>query len=134
MIIQVFDPPMCCSTGVCGPAVDPELVRFAADLQWLQSQRVEVMRYNLSQQPAAFVSTPAVKAALAKVGNRCLPLTLVDGTIVCEGHYPTREMLAGIAGVPLVSAPKPASSCCCGPAPAPASFVKKGSGESSGCC
>jgi hypothetical protein len=70
MIIQVFDPPMCCSTGVCGPAVDPELVRFAADLQWLQSQRVEVVRYNLSQQPAAFVSTPAVKAALAKAGNR----------------------------------------------------------------
>ena len=28
--LQVFDPPMCCSTGVCGPQVDPELPRFAA--------------------------------------------------------------------------------------------------------
>jgi len=32
MKIQVLDPPRCCSTGVCGPNVDPELVRFAADL------------------------------------------------------------------------------------------------------
>jgi len=42
--IQVFDPPLCCSTGVCGTDVDPELVRFAADLDWLAKQGVEVER------------------------------------------------------------------------------------------
>jgi AhpD family alkylhydroperoxidase len=99
MKIQIFDPPMCCSTGVCGPAVDPDLVRFAADLDWLKRQGVEVERYNLSQQPAAFAGNDVVKAALGKDGNDCLPLTLVDGAVVCKGRYPTRQELAGYAGL-----------------------------------
>ena len=99
MKIAVFDPPMCCSTGVCGPSVDPELVRFAADIEWLKRQSVEVERYNLSQQPAAFAGNPVVKETLAKDGNDCLPLTLVDGAVVCKSHYPTRKMLAGYAGL-----------------------------------
>jgi arsenite methyltransferase len=42
--IQVYDPAMCCSTGVCGPDVDPALVRFAADVKWLQERGVPVER------------------------------------------------------------------------------------------
>ena len=99
MKIQVFDPPMCCSTGVCGPSVDPELVRFAADLDWLKRQGVDVERYNLSQQPAAFAGNPVVKDALSKEGNDCLPLTLVDGAVACTGKYPTRQALASYAGI-----------------------------------
>src|SRR5690606_31175046 len=52
--VRVFDPAMCCSTGICGPSVDAELVRFAADLDWLKTQGISVERFNLSQQPAAF--------------------------------------------------------------------------------
>jgi AhpD family alkylhydroperoxidase len=99
MKIQVFDPSMCCSSGVCGPSVDPELVRFAADLEWLTQQGVDVERFNLSQQPGAFASTPLVKEALAKVGLGCLPMTLVDGVVRQQGSYPTREMLATYAGL-----------------------------------
>ena len=101
MKVEIYDPPLCCSTGVCGPAVDPELVRFAADLDWLKRQGVEVERHNLSQQPAAFAGTPVVKQALAKDGNDCLPLIVVDGSVVCRSKYPTREELAGYAGIEL---------------------------------
>lgn len=97
--VEVFDPPMCCSTGVCGPKVDPVLVRFAADLHWLANQRVAVERYNLAQQPQAFAASPVVKSALKDHGNECLPLILFDGAIVSEGSYPTREELARLAGV-----------------------------------
>ena len=99
MKITIFDPPMCCSTGVCGPSVDPELVRFEADLDWLKRQGVEAERYNVLQQPADFADNDVVKAALSKDGNDCLPLTLVDGTVVCKGKYPTRDELAGYAGI-----------------------------------
>ena len=47
--VRVFDPAMCCSTGICGPSVDPKLARFAADLDWLKSQGISVERFNLSQ-------------------------------------------------------------------------------------
>jgi hypothetical protein len=63
---HVFDPAMGCSTAVCGPSVDSDLARFAADVDWLQQQGVAVKRFNLSQQPGAFAETPAVKDALAR--------------------------------------------------------------------
>ena len=97
--LQVFDPAMCCSTGVCGPSIDPALPRFAADLEWLKSKGVEVERYNLAQEVAAFTSNPVVKTALNSRGTNCLPLVLLDGTIVVEGAYPTREKLADLAAV-----------------------------------
>jgi hypothetical protein len=97
--IQVFDPPMCCSTGVCGPNVDPVLARFSADLHWLANQKVVVERYNLAQQPQAFVASEAVKTALREDGNQCLPLILVDGVVSSKGSYPARAELARLAGV-----------------------------------
>jgi hypothetical protein len=97
--VEVFDPPMCCSTGVCGPTVDPALVRFAADLHWLANQRFAVERYNLAQQPQAFAASEVVKTALKQHGNECLPLILLNGSIVSEGRYPTREELARLTGV-----------------------------------
>jgi len=96
--VQVFDPPMCCSTGVCGPEVDPALVRFASDLEWLKENGVEVERFNLSQEPAAFVGNPVVAQAI-RGQDGGLPLLLVDGKIVAQGSYPAREVLAELAGV-----------------------------------
>lgn len=103
--VEVFDPPMCCSTGICGPSVDPALVQFAADFHWLADQGVQVERYNLAQQPQAYVASETVKAALAKDGNDCLPLILVDGAIVSRGSYPTRKDLASLAGLQGEEAP-----------------------------
>jgi AhpD family alkylhydroperoxidase len=97
--IEVFDPAMCCSTGVCGPSVDPALVRFAADLDWLASQGATVERFNLAQQPGAFAERPLVTETLRVKGEQCLPLVLADGQVVCEGVYPSRAVLAGIAGI-----------------------------------
>jgi len=73
-IIQVFDPAMCCSTGVCGPEVDPRLVQFAADLEWLKTEGVLVERQNLSQNPKAYVENELVCATLAARGGSVLPI------------------------------------------------------------
>lgn len=97
--VLIFDPPMCCSTGVCGPAVDPQLARFASDLQWLGSEGVHVERFNLANQPQAFAASAAVRSALETEGNDCLPLILVNEQIVSRGEYPSREQLAALAGI-----------------------------------
>jgi AhpD family alkylhydroperoxidase len=96
--IQIYDPPMCCSTGVCGPSVDEKLVRFAADLDWAKGQGFIVERYNLSQQPSEFVNNSLVKTTLEKEGNDCLPIILVDGAVIHKGSYPTRQKLAELVG------------------------------------
>jgi SAM-dependent methyltransferase len=111
-MIQVFDRPMCCSTGVCGPDVDPVLPRFAADLQWLKSQGHAVDRFNLAQQPDAFIQNREVHQLLATQGTNCLPLIVVDGAIVSRGAYPNRDEMVRWADTETAVA----SGCCGGPA------------------
>ena len=116
--IDVYDPPMCCSTGVCGPVVDPALPRFAGDLAWLGQRGVEVARYNLAQQPGAFAAQPLVTAALETDGEAALPVVLADGAVVSQGRYPSRDELASWTGLAYTtdaaSAPLslPTASCC----------------------
>jgi len=95
--IQIYDKPMCCSTGICGPEVDPVLPQFAADLDWLQGQGHNVERYNLAQQPQAFIENKTIQQLLGSDGAECLPVVIVDGEIVSCKDYPTREMLAAWA-------------------------------------
>ena len=116
--LDVYDPPMCCSTGVCGPAVDPVLPRFAADLDWLKQQGVTVRRFNPAQQPQAFAAQPVVVAELAARPDGTLPLVLVDGRVASRGTYPTRDQLAawtGLAAPAPIPAAAPAPSCGCKP-------------------
>jgi Arsenical resistance operon protein ArsD len=89
--IQVYDPPMCCSTGICGPDIDPDLVNFAAMLSQLGGHGIKIERYNLGQQPMAFVQNTAVKALLDKEGVEVLPLIFWDGEVRLKGRYPTKE-------------------------------------------
>ena len=132
MDVRVFDPAMCCSTGVCGPSVDPQLARFSADLDWLKSQGVAVSRFNLAQQPGAFVDDAAAKATLEAKGEAGLPLVKVNGEVKSSGVYPSREELASWAGVNASApapTPKAASGGCCGP-----SKTAAGAPKTSGCC
>jgi len=97
--IEIYDPPMCCPTGVCGPNVDPILVQFAADLEWLKGKGVKVERYNLAQQPDKFADCKSVTDAMVLAGDLCLPLILANGEIVSRNTYPKRADLARLAGV-----------------------------------
>lgn len=93
-MLTVFDPAMCCSTGVCGSDVDQVLVNFSADVQWLKGRGVQIERYNLAQQPMSFVENEKAKAFLEASGAEGLPLLLLDGETVMAGRYPKRAELA----------------------------------------
>ena len=86
--LEVYDPPMCCPTGICGPFVDPALMKFTADIEWLQRQGVDVERYNLSQQPDAFASNKTLQESMEKDGTDCLPMILANGAIVARRSPP----------------------------------------------
>jgi hypothetical protein len=97
--IRVFDPAMCCATGICGPSIDPRLVQFAKDLVWLKSQNVSVERFNPSQQPRAFAEDPAVQALLERQGPKALPIVTMNGEVRSSGAYPSRQEMATWAKV-----------------------------------
>lgn len=120
--IRVYDKPMCCSTGVCGPDVDPVLPQFAADLDWLRGQGYQVERYNLAQQPQAFIENKSIHQVLSTEGTDALPVVVIDGQIVSRKVYPTRDTLAGwVNGSPSkqeLPVAKASGGCC----------------DTSGCC
>ncbi len=104
--IRVFEPALCCSTGVCGPDVDEALVGFTADLAYLRDLGVDIQRHNLGNDPGAFVDSPTLRDFLQVAGSAGLPLTTVDGVTVATGTYPSRADLLRYAGVQ-APAPQP---------------------------
>jgi hypothetical protein len=113
--IQVFDPALCCSTGVCGTDVDQSLVTFAADVEWARQQGAAIDRFNLAQEPNAFATNPAVLRLLERSGQQILPVVLVDGDVAMAGRYPARAELAQWAGLKAARTIPVASSCCSDP-------------------
>lgn len=104
--VQVFDPAMCCSTGVCGPQVDRSLVRFASALEWLKRQGITVERANLGQHHQAFAANPTVLAEI-NADTNVLPIVLVDGEVKSRGAYPAARELASWCGLEAPAEPKP---------------------------
>jgi len=111
--IQIFDPALCCSTGVCGVEVDQALVSFAADVDWAKQNGAQIERFNLAQQPLAFAENAVVKGLLDRTGQEALPLSLVDGELALAGRYPTRADLARWAGISAPSAAALIKGGCC---------------------
>ena len=94
--VEIFDPPLCCPTGICGPTVDPALLDAQEAILRVQSEfngRVRVERYALGQQPGKFMQQPEVVARLKAQGVATLPITVVCGRAVKERAYPTYEEL-----------------------------------------
>jgi hypothetical protein len=115
--IQIFDPALCCHTGICGVEVDPQLVSFAAAVAWAKEKGAQIERFNLAQQPMAFAENPVVKSLLERSGQEALPLILVDGECALAGGYPNREALArwaGLAVTPVGGEAQPVANGCSG--------------------
>lgn len=113
--IQVYDPALCCSTGICGVDIDQDKVTFAANVDWLKSQGGKIERFNLAQQPMAFAETPVVKSFLERSGAEALPLVLVDGEVALAGRYPHRAELAKWAKIsPPSTDTNQGGGCCSG--------------------
>ncbi len=97
----IFDPAMCCSTGVCGPSVDKELLRVSTVLNNLKNKGVLVERYNLTNNPQIFVDNKEINQMLNKDGVDILPVTMVDGIVVKTKAYPTDEEFCNLLELPI---------------------------------
>lgn len=115
--LKIYDPALCCSSGVCGPSVDPALVQLSSDLEALKAKGVEVERYNLGQQAADFAMNPLVAGLLKSHGQDILPLVVLDDRVIASGFYPTRDQFAEVMDLKLETADEPVekSTCGCGP-------------------
>lgn len=114
----IFDPAMCCSTGVCGPSVNEELLRVSTVINKLKNKGIIVERHNLTNNPQVFVDNKVINKMLLKEGVEVLPITMIDGEIVKTKTYPTNEEFCSLLDVPAdylkITIKRPSQSCDCG--------------------
>ena len=119
--LELFDPAMCCSTGVCGPSVNEDLLVITSAIQALNTVKgYEAIRYNLSCSPQEFVNNATVTTILQEELADALPITLVNGEVKKKGVYPTLDEISAFMGIQFVMAESADGSCC--------------GGSDSGCC
>lgn len=121
--IRIFEPAMCCATGLCGPSINPELLRISTLLSSLKEKGIVVERYNLTSHPQVFAQNEALKELLSKHGTAILPVTTSGDDVVLTGRYPTnQEVFAwlqvdaqaiGLKEEPACCAAETASGCSC---------------------
>lgn len=94
--IAIYEPALCCSTGVCGPSVDENLIRITGIMQQVRKiEGKQMVRYNLSANPNAFIRNEAVKLVLQEKGVDGLPVTVLNNdTIVKVGEYPSNAEIS----------------------------------------
>jgi len=116
--MSIFEQAMCCATGVCGPSVDPDLLRVSTVINNLAGNGVFVDRYTLSSNPQAFLDNKSVNEIISKDGVDSLPITVINGEVIKIKAYPTNDEFINLLEVPaeLISSDKPRnqSGCCSG--------------------
>mgnify|MGYP000918741758 FL=1 len=114
--MKIFEPALCCPTGICGVGVDPELLRISTVLETLRKNGASVERFNLNSAPAEFISDQTINSYINEKGTDGLPAVMVDGRIVITGRYPTNEefvKLLDLSEDVLIKQNKSASGGCC---------------------
>jgi hypothetical protein len=114
--MKIYEPAMCCSTGLCGVGVDPELLRISTAINNLGKNGIMIERYNLSNAPQAFINNKEVNEFINKNGTNGLPITVLYDKIVIAGRYPTNEEISSLLGVPMTvfNANVSKNNGCCG--------------------
>ena len=115
--LEIFEPAMCCSTGLCGPSVDPELFRVSTIINTLEKKGINVHRFNLSQNPKEFVENKIIQELINKEGVEILPVSLLNGSIVKTKTYPSNQEFCLWLELPtdsLNSIPRIKAKKCCG--------------------
>jgi len=94
--LKLYEEAMCCSTGVCGPDPDDELVEMSAALDQLDEdfEHAEISRANMQHNIDDFLNTQEIYDLVQENGPEILPITTVDGEIVAKEEYLSYDEMA----------------------------------------
>ena len=99
--IEIFDPAMCCPTGLCGTNINPELMRIAVVIETLKKQDTATAHKTLTDQYGIGNKVAACIALFALHHVDAFPIDTHVKKILAE-HYPDGfpyEKYKGYAGI-----------------------------------
>lgn len=86
----IYDGAMCCTTGVCGPEPDQELIEFNKILKKLQKEfkDLNVKRASISFNMPLFLENTEISQLVKENGPDILPITTINEKIIAKQRYP----------------------------------------------
>ena len=115
--MYIYEGAMCCSTGVCGPSPDEELMRVSTLVDKLKKSGASIERYNLTNNTKEFVENKTINNLLREKGEDILPVVMVNDEVVMTGRYPSNEEFYEILFLSddaKEDTNSDGGSCCCG--------------------
>jgi len=95
MELTLYEESMCCSTGVCGPEPDDELVEVSAALDQLEEEfDIEVSRANMQHDIDQFLETQRIADLVDEHGPSILPIIVLEDEIIAKSAYLSYDELA----------------------------------------
>ena len=94
--VMIFEPPMCCAGGLCGPSIDPALIEIQNTINKIKNEfkeSVDIARIDMAMNFNTFLDNWDIFEKVNKQGISVLPITKVNGSIVAEKLYPDFETL-----------------------------------------
>ena len=85
----IYEGAMCCSTGVCGPEPDKELIEFNETLKKINEEfgDLKIIRASLSFDVKMFLENKEIFQLVKVNGQEILPITTVNGKIIAKKKY-----------------------------------------------
>jgi len=99
--LVIYEGMLCCSTGICGPEPNQDLIQLSEDVKKLQAEFPDenIMRVSMSFNAQVFLQNPEILELLKRQGTEILPITTLNGKILAKQRYMTyKEMKAALAG------------------------------------
>lgn len=85
----IYEGAMCCSTGMCGPEPDKELMEFSDSIKKLQREfkDLNITRASLSFNVNMFLENKEIFQLIKENGPGILPITTINGKIIAKQRY-----------------------------------------------
>lgn len=85
----IYEGAICCSTGVCDPEPDKELIEFNETLKKINKEfdDLKITRASLSADVKMFLENKEIFQLVKLNGQQILPITTINGKIVAKKKY-----------------------------------------------
>ena len=97
----IYEPALCCETGVCTFCVEPSAIIITSIAKNLKKNGVTLQRYDLRNSPQEFDNNADITKLINSQGVDSLPATVFDGKIVKTKEYPTANEIAMWLNIPI---------------------------------
>jgi len=91
--ITIYEPNLCCPSGVCGPNPDQTLIKLQDAIDKLKNEGIETERFTITSHPKQFTQNTDVMKLMQEKQLEALPITTIDGKVIKVGSYPSLEDL-----------------------------------------